>query len=61
MTTNTDEINRIEAEIQKIQDEIDRRHERIDAGVDVASNHEKIDALRAQRLKLNEQLKRLEK
>lgn len=59
MTNQSAEKNRIEAEIQMIQDEIDRRHERIDAGFDVSSNNDKIDALRDRRAKLREQLSRL--
>lgn len=56
MTDDNPEKNRLEAEIQMLQDEIDRRHERINAGVDVASNSEKIDALRERRTELKRML-----
>ena len=51
-----EEINRLEAKLQAIQDEIDRRHERIDQDVERAHNMEKIDELRRQKNEINEQL-----
>ena len=55
MTTQED-INRLEAKLQAIQDEIDRRHERIDQDVERAHNMGKIDELRRQKNEINEQL-----
>lgn len=52
------EISSLEAELEFIQNEINRRHERIDAGVDKARNHEKIDKLRMKRGALQERLVR---
>ncbi|MEM9105538.1 MAG: hypothetical protein AAGC96_07765 [Pseudomonadota bacterium] len=56
MTDTSAEKNRLEAEIQSLQDEIDRRHERIDAGLEVSRNHDKIDALRKRRAELQRML-----
>lgn len=56
MSKKEEEINRLEAEIQMIQDEIDRRHERIDADLSALSNQEKIDDLRKRRSKLSVKL-----
>ena len=56
--TNQEEINSLEARLQVIQDEIDRRHSRIDAGVDPAHNSEKIKELRLERNRLREELAR---
>jgi|GEM_PF-4048038 len=57
--TNEEEINRLEAELQSVQDEIDRRHERIDDDVQRARNLDKIDELHLQKQKINEQLAKL--
>ncbi len=54
--TNKQEIDRLEAKLQVIQDEIDRRHSRVDADVDRGRNLEKIDELRAEKNKVREQL-----
>ena len=54
-----DEINKLEAELEFVQNEINRRHERIDDGVDPARNHEKIDELRAKKGALQERLAKL--
>lgn len=59
MINQSAEQNRIEAQIQLIQDEIDRRHERIDAGFDVHSNNDKIETLRIRRAKLREKLSKI--
>ncbi|WP_419910224.1 hypothetical protein [Hoeflea sp.] len=54
--TAQQEITGLEARLQMIQDEIDRRHSRIDSDVDRAHNIEKIDALRAERDRLQKWL-----
>ena len=54
--TDNQEINRLEAKLQVIQDEIDRRHSRVDADADRARNLEKIDELRAEKNRIREQL-----
>ena len=54
--TDNQEINRLEAKLQVIQDEIDRRHSRVDADLERARNLEKIDELRAERNRIREQL-----
>ncbi len=54
--TNNQEINRLEAKLQMIQDEIDRRHSRVDADTDRGRNLEKIDELRVEKNKIREQL-----
>ena len=56
-----EEINSLEAEIQFIQNEIDRRHSRIDEDVNRAHNLEKIDELRVKKNKLRERLDHLKK
>ena len=56
MSNKSDKQNRLEAEIGMVQDEIDRRHERINNGVDVASNQNKIDILRGRRAELKRML-----
>ena len=55
-----DEIRRLEAELEFIQNEINRRHERVDGGVDPAHNQEKIDELRVKKNKLRERLAQLQ-
>ncbi|MDA4844773.1 hypothetical protein [Hoeflea poritis] len=50
------EITGHEARLQMIQDEIDRRHSRIDADVGRARNLEKIRELRAERDRLRKWL-----
>ncbi|WP_136658527.1 hypothetical protein [Nitratireductor sp. XY-223] len=50
--TTQQEITGLEARLQMIQDEIDRRHGRVDSDVDRARNLEKIDELRAERDRL---------
>ncbi len=54
--TDNQEINRLEAKLQVIQDEIDRRHSRVDADLDRARSLEKIDELRAEKNRIREQL-----
>ena len=58
MTPN-EEIQKLEAEISFIQNEIDRRRERVDEGQDRMRNLEKIDALRAQKNELGKRLAEL--
>ena len=54
-----DKIRGMEAEIEMIQNEIDRRHSRRDSDVDPLRNQEKIDDLRRKRAKLKEKVEKL--
>ena len=56
---NDQEIRSLEAEITFIQDEIDRRHTRIDQDLDRARNLEKIEELRVKKNKLQERIDKL--
>lgn len=56
-----EKIRGMEAEIEMIQNEIDRRHARRDSGTDPLRNQEKIDALREKRAKLKERVEKLRK
>lgn len=53
------EIQSIEAELSFIQNEIDRRHQRVDNGVERQRNLAKIDELRAKREDLDRRLRAL--
>lgn len=53
------EVQGIEAEISFLQEEIDRRHQRVDDDVERQHNLEKIDALRAKRDDLDRRLRKL--
>ena len=53
------EIRSLEAELTFIQDEIDRRHTRIDQDLDRARNLEKIEELRVKKNKLQERIDKL--
>ncbi|MEM6462466.1 MAG: hypothetical protein AAF724_11165 [Pseudomonadota bacterium] len=57
--TYHNEANWLEFELQMVQSEIDRRHRRIDRNVDRAHNLGKIDALRAKKNKIRQQLAQL--
>lgn len=54
--TTQQEITGLEARLQMIQNEIDRRHSRVDADLDRAHNIEKIHELRAERDRLQKWL-----
>lgn len=54
-----EEAQGIEAELQQIQDEIDRRHTRVDDDFERQHNLEKIDQLRERKNKLQQRLERL--
>ena len=54
-----EEAQSIEAELQMIQDEINRRHTRVDNDVERQHNLEKIDELREKKNKLQQRLERL--
>ena len=54
-----DEIRSIEAELEFIQNEINRRHERVDNDIERARNLEKIDALRVKKNELRDRLAKL--
>lgn len=54
------EIQNLEAEISFIQNEIDRRHQRVDDDVERQHNLEKIDELRAKRDDLQRRLRKLQ-
>ena len=53
------EIQSLEAELTFIQDEIDRRHTRVDQDLDRAHNLEEIDKLRVKKNKLRERIDKL--
>ena len=53
------EIQSLEAELTFIQDEIDRRHTRVDQDLDRARNLEEIDKLRVKKNKLRERIDKL--
>ncbi|MEO1020791.1 MAG: hypothetical protein AAFY56_24405 [Pseudomonadota bacterium] len=53
------EIQNLEAEISFLQNEIDRRHQRVDDDVERQHNLEKIDDLRAKRENLERRLREL--
>ena len=53
------EIQSIEAELSFIQNEIDRRHQRVDNDVERQRNLAKIDELRAKREDLDRRLRAL--
>ena len=53
------EIQSLEAELTFIQDEIDRRHTRVDQDFDRARNLEEIDKLRVKKNKLRERIDKL--
>ncbi|MEM8587766.1 MAG: hypothetical protein AAGG65_06855 [Pseudomonadota bacterium] len=53
------EVQGIEAEISFLQEEIDRRHQRVDDDVERQHNLAKIDELRAKRDDLDRRLRRL--
>ena len=50
--SSEEEIRRLEAELEFVQNEINRRHERVDNDIERARNMEKIDALREKKNKL---------
>ena len=54
------EIQNLEAEISFIQNEIDRRHQRVDDDVERQHNLEKIDELRAKRDDLQRRMRKLQ-
>ena len=54
-----EEIRSIEAELEFIQNEINRRHERVDNDIQRARNLEKIDALRVKKNELRGRLAKL--
>ncbi len=54
------EIQNLEAEISFIQNEIDRRHQRVDDDVERQHNLEKIDELRAKREDLQRRMRKLQ-
>ncbi len=56
-----EKIRGMEAEIEMIQNEIDRRHSRRDSDTDSLRNQEKIDDLRRKRAKLQERVEKLKK
>ena len=54
------EIQNLEAEISFLQNEIDRRHQRVDDNVERQHNLEKIDALRTKRDDLQRRIRKLQ-
>ncbi len=57
--TGHEAINQLQAELQQIQDEIDRRHERVDNDDRRQHNLAKIDELRVRKNELVERLAEL--
>lgn len=54
-----EEKNMLEAELQQIQNEIDRRHSRVDNDLERSHNLEKIDELRAKKDEIMARLQKL--